>query len=136
MDIVVQTICYGDSTIGRMSCGDLHCFTLELPWLGNEQSVSCIPEGKYTVELIDSPSNGMCLAIQGVEGRTHIQIHSGNYTRQIRGCMLVGDSIKYLDGDDIPDVTNSRNTLSKLLKEFGSRGTISISRAYAPGVVE
>jgi hypothetical protein len=47
--------------------------------------------------------------------RTNIQVHSGNYTSQIRGCILVGDAVKFLDGDMIPDVTNSKNTLRALL---------------------
>jgi len=50
-----------------------------------------------------------------VPGRTHIQIHKGNYTRNTQGCILVGKSITFLDGDKTPDVTDSLNTLNKLL---------------------
>ena len=55
-----------------------------------------------------------------------IEVHSGNYTSQILGCILVGDGIKWLNRDSIPDVTNSRNTLIKLLREAGDSGTIKI----------
>jgi hypothetical protein len=53
--------------------------------------------------------------LENVPGRSFIQIHSGNYTSQIEGCIIVGDGIQYLNNDDIPDVVNSRNTLKALL---------------------
>lgn len=104
-----------DCVIGRLSVGELDCFTLELPWRDNVRNVSCIPPGIYPAAIIDSPSNGRCIQLENVPGRSYIQIHAGNYTRDIEGCILVGDSVKYLDGDTVPDVTNSRNTLAKLL---------------------
>ena len=107
---------YEDCTIGRLWCGDFQCFTLELPSLNNATDISCIyPAGGYRGKKHISPNSGDCIAINNVMGRTNIQIHAGNYTSQIRGCILVGDSIKFLNGDSIPDVTNSKNTLKRLL---------------------
>lgn len=118
---------YDDSyTLGRLRVGDFQCFTLELPDLDNQKNVSCIPEGEYSYFLRNSPKNGKVLELKSVTGRSNIQIHSGNFTRQIRGCLLVGDSIKHIDRDDIPDISNSRNTLIKLLHEAGDSGIISI----------
>jgi len=57
-----------------------------------------------------------------------IEIHSGNYTRQILGCILVGDSLKYLDADDILDVTNSKHTLDKLLQVLPQYFPVEITR--------
>jgi len=57
-----------------------------------------------------------------------IEIHAGNYTRQIEGCILVGDSLKYLDGDDVLDVTNSKVTLRKLLNAVPNEVEIAIVR--------
>ena len=68
----------------------------------------------------------MVLELLDVFGRTFIQIHSGNFTRQTKGCILVGDGIKWLDDDGTPDVTNSKNTLAKLLSLAGSMGEIHI----------
>ncbi len=116
-----------DCTLGILTCGDFKCFTLELPWKDNEKNISCIPSASaYTGVKWFSPKNGDCFYIPNVMNRTHIQIHSGNYTSQIEGCILVGDSIKFLNDDGIPDVTNSRKTLNKLLELLPDDFTIEI----------
>lgn len=116
-----------DCTIGRIHIERYQCFSLELPDLNNQKNISCIPEGEYQYEVYESPSKGTVLLLKDVPGgRTYIEVHSGNYTRQILGCILVGDGIKWLDSDAIPDVTNSKNTLSKVLALAGRTGTIRI----------
>ena len=104
-----------DCTLGRLSIDGFQCFTLELPDLDNQRNISCIPAGTYKARKYQSPSKGLCFLLEDVPNRTYIEIHAGNYTRQIQGCILVGDGIKFLDGDLIPDVTNSGATLKKLL---------------------
>ena len=104
-----------DCTLGRLSIGSFQCFTLELPWLENQRGVSCIPRGKYKAFKRQSPKNGLVVEFRNVPDRSNIQIHSGNHTRQIEGCILVGSSIAFLDGDSVPDVGNSKETLNKLL---------------------
>lgn len=105
-----------DCTLGRLKLSNgFQCFTLELPWLDNLRSKSCIPAGTYKAFKRNSPKNGFVFELRNVTGRSNIQCHAGNYTRQIEGCILVGDSIKFLDTDSIPDVTNSNATLRKLL---------------------
>lgn len=115
-----------DCTIGRMYIGEFQCFTLELPWLNNQQDISCIKPGEYQYKIYESPSKGTVLLLLDVENRTWVEVHSGNYTRQILGCILVGDSVKWLDADYIPDVTNSVRTLKKVLALAGQSGTIRI----------
>ena len=115
-----------DCTIGRLSIGNFQCFTLELPDLNNEQDVSCIPPGKYEYYYRKSDHNGHVLELRAVPGRRYIQIHSGNYTSQILGCILVGDGIKWINKYSIPDVTNSKATLKKLLKHAGNAGILEI----------
>lgn len=117
-----------DCTIGRLRCGDFQCFTLELPWRDNARGISCIPAGNYSARLYDSPRHGMVALLDGVPGRSMIEIHAGNYTTQIEGCILVGDSICYLDDDGIPDVTNSKANLLLLLCKLPDQFTVSISR--------
>lgn len=125
--IKIQRTYYEDCTIGRLWCGDFQCFTLELPLLNNESNVSCIyPAGGYIGRKHFSPNNGDVIAIDNVMGRTNIQVHSGNYTSQILGCILVGDSVKFLNDDKIPDVTNSKNTLNKLLSMLEDSFSIEI----------
>lgn len=117
-----------DCTLGRLTYGDFKCFTLELPWFDNQTGVSCVPAGIYDAVKYVSPSKGDVVLLKDVEGRTWIEIHAGNYTRQIRGCILVGDGIKHLDSDNIPDVTNSKATLIDLLEALPDKVQISIGR--------
>lgn len=116
MNIILNTWTNYDCTIGRLTCGQFQCFTLELPWKRNKKDVSCIPAGDYeTIRYFSPALQREVLLFRHVPGRSLIEVHAGNYTREIRGCILVGDGIKYLDKDTIPDVTNSKNTLEKLL---------------------
>lgn len=117
---------HNDCTIGRLTINKFQCWTLELPWKQNYQDISCIPTGTYDYYFRISPKNGTVLELLAVENRDYIQIHSGNFTYQILGCILVGDGFKWLDKDDIPDVTNSARTLKKLLKLAGKKGKIKI----------
>lgn len=107
---------HDDCVIGRLTCGDFQCWTLELPLLNNQSNISAIyPAGGYKGHKHYSVKNGDVIAIDNVMDRTGIQIHAGNYTSQIQGCILVGDSVKFLNDDKIPDVTNSKATLKKML---------------------
>ncbi len=117
-----------DCTIGRLDFLGFKCLTLELPWKNNQKSISCIPSGIYDVVKYKSPSKGDVLLLKDVPGRTFIEIHAGNYTRQVEGCILVGDSIRYLDADGIPDVTNSKNTLSKFLNIVPDKFQLILTR--------
>lgn len=80
-------------TLGRMFDEDglWMCETLELPWRDNQRGISCIPEGVYECKLAHSPSRGYPVYwLQDVPGRKDVQIHIGNFTKDIRGCILVG----------------------------------------------
>lgn len=125
--IKIERHYYNDCTLGRLWCGDFQCFTLELPMLDNKTNVSCIlPASGYKAFKRKSPKNGNVLEFKNVPERSYVQIHSGNYTSQIQGCILVGDSIKFLNDDKIPDVTNSKNTLKRLLSLVEDEVTIEI----------
>ena len=128
MSITIKRWYHDDCVIGRLSLSthDFQCFTLELPDLDNQRNISCIPEGDYRFEKYKSPKHGNVLLLKDVEDRSMIEVHGGNYTSQILGCILVGDAIKWLNRDSIPDVANSRNTLIRLLQEVGDTGTIKI----------
>lgn len=93
----------------------LKVLTLELPDLGNQKRISCIPEGKYKVHRIYSPKFGTCFHVQDVPGRTGILIHKGNYTKDTSGCILVGMNHIDIDGDGNKDVSDSTTAMNKLL---------------------
>jgi len=105
-----------DCVVGRLTFNDFECFTLELPDLGNKRNISCIPEGTYLAKKRFSPSKQEAvIEYINVPDRTYIQIHKGNFTSQLLGCQAVGDGIKWVNNDDVLDVTNSKQTFNKLM---------------------
>jgi Family of unknown function (DUF5675) len=104
-------------TIGELVIdGVAFCKTLELKWLDNTRSKSCIPEGTYKVvkRLAHEKRKYDHFHVLNVPNRSYILIHTGNYSRQILGCILVGDKHIDLDKDGLVDVANSTVTLKKL----------------------
>lgn len=80
-----------DRTIGRLSYGDEHFWTVEKPWKDNEPFVSCIPAGNYTMVRRDSPRFGpRTWEVSDVPGRTHILLHVGNTANDVVGCISLG----------------------------------------------
>ena len=64
------------------------CHTIELPWRNNRRDVSCIPEGRYRLELYRSRKFGDCLAVKGVSRRYGVLIHPANdAATELRGCI-------------------------------------------------
>ena len=109
-----------NQTLGRLIVfeGDvkrLELVTLELPDNGNQKNVSCIPEGVYEVEPYESESRGQCFWVKNVPGRTAILIHSGNYNKDTKGCILPGLYFEDLNDDGLIDVAESRAALSRLI---------------------
>lgn len=95
------------------------CVTLELPWLENKNSISCIPSGKYKARYRfahESPSQKIDhLHILDVPGRSKILVHAGNYHWHVEGCVLVGKSHTDINKDGLLDVTYSDKTMKKLM---------------------
>lgn len=94
--------------------------TIELPDNGNQKNVSCIPEGKYEVHKITSPSRGKCFHVQNVPGRSEILIHIGNYAAgthpDTKGCILPGLSYTDVNQDGFIDIAESTLAMQRLLK--------------------
>ncbi len=106
-------------TLGRLVLFEgskiiLQLYTLELPDLGNQQNISCIPEGEYEVHRIYSPRFGKCFHIQDVPGRSEILIHKGNYNKDTHGCILVGMGHADINEDGVMDVIESTRAMEKL----------------------
>lgn len=98
--------------------------TLELGDHNNASQISCILPGKYTCKY--TRSNSFSLAhgkdiytyeIIGVPNRAGIRIHSANFYSELRGCIALGDSHKYLNKDGLLDVVHSGDTV-KLFEEI------------------
>lgn len=117
----------GELEIYNEDTGELEfkCKTLELPYKDNERNISCIPEGFYDVVPRTSQKYGNHLHVTGVEGRSLILIHHGNYAGSpnprtglpdIRGCILVGKAHVDITGDNIKEVTSSKATMKALME--------------------
>jgi len=98
--------------------GQQKYFTLELPELfegqANVPDKTCIPAGSYpVVRLWSGHFDRMMPHLTGVEGRSEIEIHFGNYPHDVLGCMLIGN--KRLSDSEIGD---SRNAFEEFDGDF------------------
>ena len=101
-------------TLGKLIVGSEEFATMELPWLDNQRSISCIPCGIYEVVWQKSPKFGWCWHITNVPNRSRILIHKGNYNRDTLGCILPGIYHKDLDNDGLKDVGGSTAAFKRL----------------------
>lgn len=110
--------------------GDHICYSLELPWLQNEQKISCIPEGEYKFSKMFSQKLGWVYRLKNVSGRSLIDIHKGNSVLDIEGCILVGMKRGTINekGRIYPAVLNSKDALDRLFELIGMDGTITIAK--------
>lgn len=101
-------------TFGHLTMDGFDCVTLE----NNELE---IPVGTYKVTLYDSPRFKMKVPLlHNVPGRNMIEIHPGNYEKDSKGCILVGET---RDGFAID---NSRTTFQMLMAKWPSIGEVEI----------
>jgi hypothetical protein len=114
------------STLGKLFInGELFCDTLELPYINNERSISCIPAGRYKVRLRTARESAtrdyLHLLVQDVPDRDWILFHRGNTTKDTRGCILVGQSREQ------DRVNNSRLAMDLIVKEILNLGGENIN---------
>ena len=114
------------STIGNLYLdGEWLCDTLENPYLDNQRSISCIPEGQYKVRLRTARESAtkeyLHLLVQDVPDRSLILFHSGNTAKDTRGCILVGMTSKQ------NFVGNSTLAMDLLMKEILNLGGTNIN---------
>lgn len=102
-------------TIGVLLIDQLaFCATLEPEDLDNQENISCIPEGNYIGERVNSPKYGNTFEIKNVPNRDHILIHSGNVKDHTMGCILLGQYFGKLRNRRA--VLNSGTTFERFLK--------------------
>ncbi len=64
------------------------CFCIELPWLDNVKSISCIPEGRYKLVERYSEKFKQHWELKNVKNRSAILIHpANNALEELRGCI-------------------------------------------------
>ena len=102
------------------------CATLELEVDKNAKRDDAIPAGTYTVVKRWSSKYKNHFHILDVENRDYILIHNANYSRQLLGCVAVGERHVDIDGDGLLDVNNSVRTLKKLVAMMPSEFKLKI----------
>ncbi len=129
--IKIKRTYYKNYTSGILTIGDeLSTFniqpstpihTLELPYINNQQNISCIPTGIYKLVKHISPKFNSCFLIKNVKNRKDILIHTGNSTKDTQGCILVG----FKKRDNV--IFESRKALNYLLKTLPNEIELIIS---------
>ena len=124
--LIIRDTFTDKSTIGTLYInGERFCDTLELPYINNERSVSCIPAGEYKVRLRlareSATRDYLHLLIQDVPDRDYILFHRGNSAKDTRGCVLVGQSREQ------DRVNNSRLAMDLIVKEILNLGGENIN---------
>jgi hypothetical protein len=89
MVLVLNRTYFPEGTQGTLEWnGTIVCYTIELPWLHNQQRVSCIPEGEYVLQKRFSPKFQWHLHLRNVPGRDLILIHPANDAKmELLGCI-------------------------------------------------
>ena len=124
--LIIRDTFTDESTIGELFVnGERFCDTLELPYIDNQRSVSCIPIGEYNVRLRypreSATRNYLHLLVQNVKDRSYILFHRGNTAKDTRGCILVGQ------GSQQNIVHNSTLAMDLLMKEIINLGGTNIN---------
>jgi len=96
--------------------------TIEPPWQNNQQSISCIPEGRYPVKR-DKSGVHQYYRVTDVPARSDIEIHIANYFinpgsghQELAGCIAPGMEFNL---KRVAGVKRSREACESLLKEMG-----------------
>jgi len=92
--VINHTHSFAEGIVGELFVnGSFVCYTLELAWLWNEKDKSCVPPGAYRAFLRTDHKDNWRIQLEGVPGgRQAVQIHIGNFPRDIKGCVIVGTS--------------------------------------------
>ena len=104
-----------ECTLGTLfTWGGITFATLEKPWRDNKNFISCVPKGVYRVvrhNTEDYPNTWRLLSVPNREG---ILIHIGNYSRETKGCILIG--LQYNSKTSISKSTKALEALNKELE--------------------
>lgn len=89
MVLVLNRTYFPEGTQGVLEWnGTIVCYTIELPWLGNQKRISGIPEGEYILQKRFSPKFQWHLHLKNVPGRDLILIHPANDAKtELLGCI-------------------------------------------------
>lgn len=112
---VIRVLGQDDCTLGQLFVnGVALAYVLELPWNGNKPMISSIPPGKYELSMHYDTKKRMRLHVDGVPGRSGIQLHIGTTPEDTQGCVLVGTGVSAVQCT----LTNTREAAARLRKAY------------------
>lgn len=91
--------------------------TLELPWRFNKKNKSCIPPGTYICRKYNSPKYGRTFIVKDTTGRKYILFHPGNWKKNTKGCILVGESYEIINGKFA--IAQSKKGFKEFMAKYG-----------------
>ena len=68
-------------------------YTLERPTVDNQPLFSAVPAGTYSAHLRYDHNDHWRFELEGVPGRSNVQIHVGNTIDNTIGCVLIGTAL-------------------------------------------
>lgn len=124
--------------------GLLICKTMELAWLDNQRSISCIPEGRYHVTKEkpipkDDPNTPVDesggrkprdyghFRIHGVPKRSGILVHRITYVKDLQGCIGTGGRFVDWNKDGVPDMADSGSKLEWMYQNLPDEFYLNIA---------
>ena len=112
------------AVIGKLYLNsEFYGHTLELAWKDNQKRVSCIPKGVYEVKKRHTQKSKYKyehLHILDVPDRELILMHIGNYPKNSKGCILLGNTRA------LNFVGDSRKAFYNLMYDLGSFDEIEL----------
>jgi hypothetical protein len=109
-------------TLGRLLAGSDAWATIERPWVNNEVSISCIPEGTYTCSKYSSRKFPRTYSVDNVVNRTHILFHIANSASEVSGCIGLGKGISFNEYK----VVDSRVAMNEFIDYMGERESFDL----------
>lgn len=112
----ILTVVHGEPIRG------ISFFTLEPAWRDNARSedpfkASCIPVGRYLCCRHESPKFGHTFLLCNVPKRSEIIFHAGNFAKNTRGCILIGEKMGYDDFSNYA-VYSSRQAMKQFMHKL------------------
>lgn len=101
-------------------------YVIEPPDKDNKKRLSRIPQGTYNANFRTGKKYGKHIHIRGVENRSLILIHVGNYYKDTVGCMVVGYDFADINFDGLTDVTNSAKFMKDMMDLLPDKFQIKI----------
>ncbi len=139
---LVRARSFDEGTLGALYVGrERVCYTIELPWRGNQPNISCFSAGTYTVEYLPRSASGRyrdVYWVRGVPGRYGCLFHAGNFAGDValgfrtdsNGCILTATRLGRLGGQLAG--LGSRSALASLHEAVGRQSfTLVVKEVWA-----